>query len=231
MKIGIFTDSHYSSQTVTCGNRYNSQSLRKIKEAYEHFQKENCDLIVCLGDLIDHEDEKEKVVENLKAVAEVLRNTPIPSVCVMGNHDAFTLEVEEFYRILGTAQTEDLLLEDCRLLFLDACYLKNGRHYQPGDDDWTDTYYPFGEQLLEKLRDANEKCYVFLHQNIDPAIPKNHRLWNDGDLFCMINKSGVVKAVFQGHYHPGCQSEYAGVPYIALPAMCENEGAYFVFEL
>ena len=231
MKLGIFSDSHYSSQAVTCGNRYNSQSLRKIKEAYNHFQKENCDLIVCLGDLIDHEDKKEKVIENLKAVAEIIRNVPIPSVCLMGNHDAFALEVETFYQILGTSQPEEMVKDGCRLLFLDACYLKSGRHYQPGDDDWKDTYYPFEEQLREKLRDAKEKCYVFLHQNIDPAIPESQRLWNDETVFNCINESGVVKAVFQGHYHTGCRSEYAGVPYIAPPAMCENEDAYFVYEL
>ena len=33
MKLGIFTDSHYSSQEVTCGNRYNSRSLEKIRKA------------------------------------------------------------------------------------------------------------------------------------------------------------------------------------------------------
>ena len=231
MKIGVFADSHYSSQSVTCGNRYNSQSLRKIKEAYDYFQKENCGLIVCLGDLIDKENETEKVVGNLKAVAEVIRNTPIPSVCLMGNHDAFALEVETFYRTLGISKPEDMLLNGCRLLFLDACYFKSGRHYQPGDDDWTDTYYPFAEQLREKLRTAKEKCCVFLHQNIDPAVPESHRLWNGEEIFRCINESGVVKTVFQGHYHAGCRSSYAGVQYIALPAMCENEGAYFVFEL
>ena len=55
MKIGIFTDSHYSSADITCGCRYNNQSLRKIREAYDFFEKANCDLVVCLGDLIDTE--------------------------------------------------------------------------------------------------------------------------------------------------------------------------------
>ena len=35
MKIGIFTDSHFSSAEVTCGNRYNSRSLEKIRRADE----------------------------------------------------------------------------------------------------------------------------------------------------------------------------------------------------
>ena len=71
MKLGMFTDPHYSSAEVTCGVRYNSRSLEKIKKAYEDFEKENCDLVICLGDLIDHEDSHERVVENLKAVAGV----------------------------------------------------------------------------------------------------------------------------------------------------------------
>ena len=72
MKIGILTDSHYSSQKVTCGNRYNSKSLKKIKLAYAFFESQKCDLVVCLGDLIDKEAHHEKEVENLKEVARII---------------------------------------------------------------------------------------------------------------------------------------------------------------
>ena len=33
MKLGIFTDSHYSSSELTCGCRYNSRSLEKINNS------------------------------------------------------------------------------------------------------------------------------------------------------------------------------------------------------
>lgn len=46
-----------------------------------------------------------------------------------------------------------------------------------------------------------------------------------------IASSGVVHTVFQGHYHPGATSRYHGTDYLTLPAMCENEGCHFVFEL
>ena len=36
MKLGIFTDSHYSSATVSCTVRYNSKSLTKIKKATKY---------------------------------------------------------------------------------------------------------------------------------------------------------------------------------------------------
>jgi hypothetical protein len=70
MKLGIFTDSHYSSHTITGLNkrRRNSQSLKKIKEAYDFFAAENCDLVICLGDLIDKEDSHQKEIDNLKEI-------------------------------------------------------------------------------------------------------------------------------------------------------------------
>ena len=43
MKIGLYTDSHYSSQEVTCGCRYNSRSLDKIRVAYDFFERSGCD--------------------------------------------------------------------------------------------------------------------------------------------------------------------------------------------
>ena len=68
MKLGIFADSHYSSAEVTCKKRYNSASLEKIRQAFEHFQKEECDFVICLGDLIDKEDSHKKEIANLKKV-------------------------------------------------------------------------------------------------------------------------------------------------------------------
>ena len=72
MKIGIFTDSHYSSKEVTCGRRYNSQSFRKMQVAYDVFAAEKCDLVICLGDLTDVEDSHGKEVENLKKCAKYI---------------------------------------------------------------------------------------------------------------------------------------------------------------
>ena len=96
MKIGIFTDAHYSSQKVTCGSRYNSLSLKKISEACRYFVREKCDLVVCLGDLTDTEDTHEKEAENLREIAKLLRETPVKTVCLMGNHVSFAFEEEEF---------------------------------------------------------------------------------------------------------------------------------------
>ncbi len=231
MKIGIYTDSHYSTKTLSCGCRYNSLSLRKIKEAYAHFEKEKCALVVCLGDLIDVEKTKEQVLYNLKEVSEVVRSSPIPTVCLMGNHDAFALTEEEFYGTLGIPAVSELRLEGRRLFFLDACFFRSGRHYAPGDSDWTNTYYPDAEGFKERLSSERVDTYVFVHQSIDPDIEENHRIYNADALMQIIRESGTVKAVYQGHYHAGLSSEHDGIPYVTLPAMCQNEGAFWVIEI
>ena len=231
MKLGIFTDSHYSSQEITCGRRYNSRSLEKIRLAYEYFEEQKCDLVVCLGDLTDVESTHEQETENLIALSRIINASPLKTVCMLGNHDGFSFTAEEFYRLLNSAEPDLLEIDGKTLIFVDACYFKSGEHYQPGDSGWMDTFYPHTEKLAVQLSNAAGDVYIFMHQNIDPAIHESHRLYNTDEMNRIIRESGKVKAVFQGHYHAGAQNVYDGIKYTTFPAMCENDDARFVVEL
>ena len=231
MKLGVFTDSHYSSQKVSCGNRYNSKSLEKIKKAYAFFESQKCDLVVCLGDLIDKEASHKKEVENLKEVAKIINESSIKTICLMGNHDAFAFTEAEFYEILGDCKPKNMIMKEKTLLFLDACYFKNGNHYLPGDTDWKDTFYPHTDDLKRQIDEAWDNVYIFIHQNLDPCIREDHRLYNSIEINNMLQKSGKVKAVYQGHYHPGTESEHGNVEYVTFSAMCENENAHYILNI
>lgn len=231
MKIGFFTDSHYSSQLLTCGKRYNSKSLEKIRQAYSLFEREKCSYVICLGDLIDKENDHEKEVQNLKEVAKIISGSPLQTFCLMGNHDAFTLTREEFYDILGLPEPAIMDIDGKRFIFLDACHFKTGTHYAPGDSDWTDTFYPHVDTLKEQIESAHGEVYIFLHQNIDPNISCDHRLYNSEEINRILRKSGKIKTVYQGHYHKGNRSIHDGIEYITFPAMCENDDAVFIEEI
>lgn len=232
MKTGIFTDSHYSSAELTCGKRFNSKSLAKIKEALEYFRAEECDLVICLGDLIDSENEHENEIKHLEEIATAFENSGMKIFAVMGNHDGFAFDVDEFYGILGEeCRPRNLYFDNENLIFIDACYFKNGKHYKRGDSDWTDTFFPHTDKLAKALENVRGNTYIFMHQNIDPSISEDHRLSNDAEVREILEKSGKVKTVFQGHFHPGFQSEHNGISYVAYPAVCENEKAYFIVEL
>ncbi len=231
MKIGLFTDSHHSSQEITCQNRYNSRSLEKIKEAYAAFKAEGCELVICLGDLTDKEETREKEIQNLKEISEVIKGSLIETYCLMGNHDAFTFTQEDFYKHLGGFEPKNIFADGKNLILLDACHFKSGAHYQPGDTDWTDTFLPNADELEKLLSEISGDTYIFMHQNIDPCVWEDHRLSNSAEVCRIIEQSGKVKAVYQGHFHFGKTSEHNGVKYITLPAMCERENAFFIEEI
>lgn len=233
MKIGIFTDSHYSSAELTCGKRFNSRSLGKIQEAMRYFEEQGCEWVLCLGDLIDHEDEHEKVMSNLRQVAEVFHASSLPVISLMGNHDGFALTQDEFYGVLGEAcRPRTMELENTTLLFLDCCHTSDGVHYAPeGSHDWTDAFLPHPEELQKTLAEAQSPVCLFMHQNVSPGIRSDHCLTNAWAVRRIIEESGKVKRVYQGHYHPGQTETSHGVEYITFPAMCEQEEARFIIEL
>ena len=233
MKIGFFTDSHYSSAKITCGRRYNSRSLAKIEQAMQCFQKEGCELVICLGDLIDSEETQEKVLSNLHEVAAVIRRYNLPFICLMGNHDGFTLTQDAFYNVLGNeCRPHSIRTERRTLLFLDCCYTSDGVHYSPeGAHDWTDTFLPQTMELKRMLENSDTPVCLLMHQNVSPGIRSDHTLSNAWAVRKIIEKSKVVEKVFQGHYHPGQHEHSHGVEYITFPAMCEQEEAWFICNL
>lgn len=232
MKIGLFTDSHYSSAPLTCGNRYNNQSLRKIEEAMKAFQQDQCDLVIALGDVTDTEPTRELEMDNVRKIAKVFDESGMEAICVMGNHDAFVFTPDEFYELLGEKYRPRLIQGDgFALVFIDACYFHTGVHYQPGDKDWTDTFYPHTEELARLLAALEGDVYVFMHQNIDPEVRKDHCLSNAAEMRAILEAAGNVKAVYQGHYHWGHETVCNGIAYHTLPAMCEKEGAYQVIHI
>ena len=214
MKIGLFTDSHYSSSPVTCGNRLNNQSLRKIEEAMNAFVKERCDLVIILGDVTDTEPTREQEKQNLRQIAQVLDDSGL-----------------KVYGLIGEAYRPRLVrAEGVNLIFLDACYFHTGVHYAPGDTDWTDAFYPHTAELQNALSQLMGDTYVFMHQNVDPEVRKDHCLCNAEQVRLLLETAGNVKAVYQGHYHAGHECCCNGIAYITLPAMCQNEGAYRVIQ-
>ncbi|MBR5615305.1 MAG: metallophosphoesterase family protein, partial [Clostridia bacterium] len=89
MKIGLFSDPHYSSHELTGGNRRNNLSLGKMRKALEYFAAQGCDRVICLGDLTDGEPTREKEVSNMREIAALFGEFSMPIQVVMGNHDAY----------------------------------------------------------------------------------------------------------------------------------------------
>lgn len=232
MKIGLFADPHYSSQELTCGNRRNNLSLGKMRAALERFAAAGCDRVICLGDLTDTEDTKAQEEANMRAIAALFGEFSMPITVIMGNHDAYVFTPEEFYALLGGCEPTPIHGEGVHLLFLDANYTADGLRYTPHGFRWDDVGLPDPSALQAQLDALEGDVYLFMHQNIDPAIPAaDHRLANADEVCRIIEGSGKVKAVYQGHYHWGNRSGRNGVEYVTLPAMAVYDDTSIIIEV
>jgi len=228
MKIGLFADPHDSTKETSCVTRRPSLSWGKIWQAMEAFRE--TDLVICLGDLTDDCINPEDNAPRLAALTEMIRSCGLKFFSLMGNHDCNVFTREEFDELGGSRPPFSMQTEEKLLIFLDANYTAKGEAYLPGTVDWTDAAIPDWQlDLLQKAleTDSVKEAFVFVHQNLDPNVEQRHIIHNHAEVREMLERSGKVKRVIQGHYHPGYDSVINGIEYHTLPAMCEGERNFF----
>ena len=231
MKLGLFTDPHYSSKIMTCRTRRPRRSYGKIKEAMEYFKEMGVDTVICLGDLVDDCGKRDKNIEKIKEISSLIHSFGIPFLCMMGNHDYYNFTKEEFGELTGGALPPfELVFGNTALVFLDANYYEDGESYSPKNVDWTKTNLPADQlsRLRKILADEKiEKLYLFTHQNLDPEVEPHHIIKNADEIRALLKDSEKCVNVLQGHYHKGHDTVIDGIPYHTLPAMCEGKKNYF----
>ena len=235
MRLGLFSDSHYCRSMVSCGSRRPSLSLEKIREAMKAFQREQVDLCICLGDLTDQGKTPEEPLECMREAMEVIRSYGIPYRIIAGNHDYAVFTGAEFSAHTGCPETPCVMdTEDHTLIFLDGNYRSDYRRFDVAGVEWTDSNLP-PEQLdfLREALAASEKpCVVLIHENLDNTVEARHIVKNAAEARAIIEESGKVQLVLQGHYHRGADSMINGIRYLTLAAMCEGEkNSYLILDI
>lgn len=226
MKIGLFADTHYCSKKSLCqGSRIPQLALARLEEACVLFKSSGADLIVCLGDLINVDDSDHLNKLNLERISNVLHDTGIKCVFIMGNHDREAFSPAEFSAISGlTIAPINLVFDNCALHFLDANNIAEGQTYSKDNIDWTKCHV--NEQDIKALKestlDSSKKHFFFFHQCVDPDVDSLHIIANAPELRKLIRRCNA-KSVFQGHYHKGYTNTVDGVSYVTLSALCSPE--------
>ncbi len=236
MKLGLFTDPHYCNKEVTMNDRRASLSYEKVREAMTTFRAAGVEMVICLGDLVDACDTAEENREMIEKLTALIRSFGLPFYCLMGNHDYQNFTKAEFNELTGDAVPPfSASYGKLTLVFLDANYDDDEKVYEPGKVVWYRTRLPQDQMtaLAETLAGAKgQHVYVFSHQLLDDTAAAGHHLSNSAEVRAMLEDAGNVKAVYAGHYHPGHEGEFGGIPYHTLPAMCEGtENRYFVVDV
>jgi len=224
LRIGLVTDLHYADKDPG-GTRYYRESIAKFEECIQKFNEENLDLAIELGDFVDAAEEVETEIAYLKTLDAIYSKFSGDRHYVLGNHCVWTLTKEQFRDNSGAKGTHYSFDKNgIHIVILDACYRADGTAYGHKNYEWTDTEIPPEERewLAEDLSKTDLPTLAFTHQRID--VSNHYGIKSGPEVRKILEDSGKVLAVFQGHNHVNEHQEIGGVHYITLAALIEGSG-------
>lgn len=225
VRAGLLTDVHYADKD-TAGTRHYRESIRKLDEASGRFADAKPDFVVELGDLIDAADSVAAEKRFLQAINNRLTAAPSATHYVVGNHCVYTLTKEEFLGEVGQPRSyHSFDVGGYHFVVLDACFRTDGKPYGRRNFEWTDTNLPRQEieWLTADLAGTDRQVVLFIHQRLD--VENHYGVKNAPAVRQLLEASGRVLAVFQGHSHQNEHQEIAGIHYCTLAAVVEGSGA------
>jgi len=223
--IGVFTDSHYADRQRG-GNRFYRDSSAKLGKFVAEMNKAKPDFAIVLGDYVDKGRTLQAEMAYLKHIEGVFSKFKGPRHHVIGNHDVATLTKAQF--VAGTGMPAPNYSFDSgpiHCIVLDANYRKDLKPYNAGNFNWTQTYVPPDELkwLASDLKKAAGKTVIFIHQPLDDEKGP-HGVKNAPEVRRIMERSGKVLAVFQGHNHAGAYRRINGIDYCTMRAMVKGPG-------
>ena len=224
LRVGLVTDLHYADK-APAGSRHYRETLGKLEEAAERFDKAQANFVVELGDFIDAADSVEVERAYLKRVNAEFSQISQDRHYVLGNHCVDTLTKGEFLE--GVEQKKSYYSFDrgaFHFVILDACFRSDGKPYGRRNFQWTDANIPAAELawLQADLKGTAKQTIVFAHQRLD--VRSAHGVKNNEAVRQVLEASGNVLAVFQGHSHQNDLNTIGGIHYCTLVAMVEGSG-------
>ena len=224
VRAGLVTDVHYADREMRI-NRFYRESRAKLRESIDRFNRFRTDFVVELGDLIDAADWLEEEIGHLETIEREFRRFEGERHYVLGNHCVHSLTKEEFLEHSGAAATfYSFDRGPFHFVVLDACYREDGVAYGRGNFHWTDTEIPPAQRewLEADLGATGKPAVVFVHQRLD--VENRYGVASAPRVREILEASGRVAAVFQGHSHENDYREIGGIPYCTLRAMVEGSG-------
>jgi 3',5'-cyclic AMP phosphodiesterase CpdA len=221
-RLGVVTDVH-SADKPTAGTREYRASAAKLAEAVERWNSEPVDAVIELGDLVDASPTVERETADLRRIVGVLEKVRAPRHFALGNHCVLTLTKQQFLEQWGATRTwYSFALKGYRCIVLDSAFSSDGRPYGGREFDWRDAFIPPAEieWLRGELRRSAHPAVVFLHHRLDGD--DHYSVSNAAGVRAVLESSGKVVAVFQGHNHINDYKLIGGIHYCTLKGLVDG---------
>jgi len=223
---GLVGDIHYADKDVRI-NRHYREAAAKLEQCAATFNESKLPFAIMLGDFIDKAPDKSTELAYLKTIRRIFAQYTGGKHFVLGNHDLARLSKAEFLANCGAATEQSHYAFDAgdyHFVILDAGFTKTGAAYDAGNFQWKDAIIPAAQQewLAQDLRNARtKKTIVFVHQNLHDES-SIYGVKNAQAVRRILEKSGNVLAVLQGHDHKGVYAKTNGIHYFTLKALVDG---------
>jgi predicted phosphodiesterase len=226
LRFGLVTDIHYADVEPR-GTRYYRESLAKLRECVELMNSEKVAFLCELGDFKDQADPpaEESTLRFLRDVEDVFRDFEGVRYHVLGNHDMDSISKKQFLAVTEHCSSYyTFTTGGIHFIVLDACFTSDGEEYDHGRFHWTDANIPPAELewLAADLARTPYPTITFVHQRLDGV--GDPFVKNAEKVRTVLEESGKVLAVFQGHDHNGGYRMIGGIHYYTLKALVEGAG-------
>lgn len=242
VRFGYVTDCHYAAHIDRPGDpRRYAEGLAKLRAFAEAMNGLGADFVVEGGDFKDLGRTPAESLAYLDAMEAALAAFKGPRYHVLGNHDHDNLTKEEFLAHVANAGQDRargwyaFTRGGVTFIVLDACYRPDGTPYARGNFNWKEAFLPSEqvEFLRATLAAAPGPCVPIVHQQLDAEDETCIR--NAAEVRAVLEASGKVTCVVQGHYHEGAFREINGIGYYTQKASVIGSGlahnAYALIEV
>ena len=226
VRFGFITDCHYAAHIPEKPGerRRYREGLAKMRTFVQTMNGLKPDFVVEGGDFKDLGRTPEESLSYLDAIEAEFARFEGPRYHVLGNHDHDNISKGDFLAHISNAGQESAKawysfdVKGVRFIVLDACYKSDGTPYDRGRFSWRDTFLPPEqvEFLRSELESAPGPCVPIVHQQLDAE--DDTCIANAAEVRRVIEESGKVKCVIQGHWHEGSFREIGGIAYFSSKA-------------
>lgn len=250
IKFGLIADIQYCDCDAA-NNRYYRNSLPKLDEAIEYFNKNDVQFTINLGDLSDRNPASlDTIMLRLKRLDKKVYNTT-------GNHDynGITDNKYLFKKLKMPSEYYSFKKGKWQFIILNtneiASYANVEGTYKEGElhemqsrikEEKRNNGAPWNggiskkqmqwlQKELEKAQKKAQNVIVFSHHPLYPEMGLT--ALNDKEILDLIGKYSCVKALFAGHHHVGAFGYYNNIPSVTVQGIVEteNENAYGIVEI
>ena len=237
LRVGIFTDLHAHDTDSPDEGKVMTAYPQRLEACVDAMNAWPADLVIELGDFVNGAfvmgadlGNPARIVGILEETEAIYAELDAPRYYVLGNHDMYDLSKEEF--LAHTAATATFTSFDAgayHFVILDAQYDKNGEDL--GHAFWVvQGNIPQSELdwLATDLAATDKPTIVCVHQRLEvdmDLLCGGPEVLHNKEVQQVMEDSGVVIAVFEGHDHENDHTVINGIHYIEFDQLTDEHNS------